>query len=146
MQKKKLVSWLTEIFKRSQQQDPRWTKSISIAICWYLEDSKRQDVQKVKNRWSKLYGYRNSFIIHKGSNRFQIVSTSHTYIRDFYEGIQAAYGDISQAYTQCETMLERDLYLKAPQEINFDPYMVLKAIKPLYGIKAESGLHWYMAY
>ena len=48
--------------------------------------------------------------------------------------------DISQAYVQSDTELCRDLYIKPPIELEIAHNMVLKVIKPLYGIP-EAGNH-----
>lgn len=53
--------------------------------------------------------------------------------------------DITQAYIQSHTDLEREVYIKAPPELNLPPDFVLQVVKPLYGIP-ESGLHWYLTY
>ena len=53
--------------------------------------------------------------------------------------------DITQAYIQSHTELEREVYIKAPPELGLAPGYVLKVVKPLYGIP-ESGLHWYLTY
>lgn len=53
--------------------------------------------------------------------------------------------DITQAYVQSNTMLERNVYIKAPPELDLPDGFVLKVVKPLYGIP-ESGLHWYLTY
>ena len=53
--------------------------------------------------------------------------------------------DISQAYVQSDTELCRDLYIKPPTELNIAHNMVLKVIKPLYGIP-EAGNHWFNTY
>lgn len=53
--------------------------------------------------------------------------------------------DITQAYTQSVTSLERDVYIRPPVELNLPKEKVLKVVKPLYGIP-ESGLHWYLTY
>ena len=42
--------------------------------------------------------------------------------------------DISQAYTQSESPLDRRVYLQAPVEMKLSDEFVLQAIKPLYGI------------
>jgi hypothetical protein len=53
--------------------------------------------------------------------------------------------DISQAYVQSDTELCRDLYIKPPIELEIAHNMVLKVIKPLYGIP-EAGNHWFNTY
>ena len=53
--------------------------------------------------------------------------------------------DITQAYIQSHTDLERDVYIRAPKELGLQPGFVLKVVRPLYGIP-ESGLHWYLTY
>ena len=58
---------------------------------------------------------------------------------------QAYVRDISQAYIQSNTTLERNVYLKPPPEMELHDNYVLLAKKPLYGIP-ESGLHWFLTY
>ena len=53
--------------------------------------------------------------------------------------------DVTQAYIQSHTHLERDVFIKAPSELDLPPGHVLRVVKPLYGIP-ESGLHWYLTY
>ena len=57
--------------------------------------------------------------------------------------------DISQAYVQSTTLLNRDFYVRPPQEINeilqLGKSTILKVIKPLYGIP-EAGNHWFHTY
>ncbi len=53
--------------------------------------------------------------------------------------------DISQAYIQSESKLERDVYVRAPPEMNLPPSKILKVLKPLCGIP-ESCLHWFVTY
>ena len=53
--------------------------------------------------------------------------------------------DITQAYIQSHTQLERDVYIRAPKEMELPPGYIIKVVKPLYGIP-ESGLHWYLTY
>jgi Reverse transcriptase (RNA-dependent DNA polymerase) len=53
--------------------------------------------------------------------------------------------DVSQAYTQAKTNLERAVYLRHPPEMGLPENNVLHCLKPLYG-KPESGLHWFMTY
>ncbi len=53
--------------------------------------------------------------------------------------------DISQAYLQSNTELERSVYLRPPTEMEVDDDCILRARKPLYVIP-ESGLHWFVTY
>ena len=53
--------------------------------------------------------------------------------------------DITQAYIQSRSQLEREVYIRAPTELGLEPCYVLHVVKPLYGIP-ESGLHWYLTY
>ena len=53
--------------------------------------------------------------------------------------------DITQAYTQSTTLLNREIYIRAPQELGIDKDSVLKVIRPLYGIP-EAGAHWFGTY
>ena len=48
--------------------------------------------------------------------------------------------DISRAYIQSASALERDVFLKAVPEMSLKPDEILKAKRPLYGTP-ESGLH-----
>jgi hypothetical protein len=57
--------------------------------------------------------------------------------------------DISQAYVQSTTFLNREFYIRAPLELaqllGTKEGAVLRVIRPLYGIP-ESGNHWYQTY
>lgn len=53
--------------------------------------------------------------------------------------------DVSQAYVQSETVLNRALYLKPPEEMQLPDDKLLLVKKSLYGI-SESGLHWFTTY
>lgn len=53
--------------------------------------------------------------------------------------------DITQAYVQSRTKIERTVHLRPPMEMGLSEGVVLKVVKPLYGIP-ESGLHWYLTY
>jgi hypothetical protein len=57
--------------------------------------------------------------------------------------------DISQAYVQSTSLLNRDFYIKPPRELatklNLEEGSVVKVLKPLYGVP-ESGNHWYKTY
>ena len=57
--------------------------------------------------------------------------------------------DISQAYVQSTTLLNRDFYVNPPRELaerlNLTDDSVLKVVKPLYGVP-EAGNHWFKTY
>lgn len=53
--------------------------------------------------------------------------------------------DVTQAYTQSGSELERMVYLEPVAEMGLDEDIFLVAVKPLYGIP-EAGLHWYITY
>lgn len=53
--------------------------------------------------------------------------------------------DITQAYVQSRSRLERPVFIKPPKEMNLPKDTVLRVVRPLYGIP-ESGLHWYLTY
>jgi hypothetical protein len=53
--------------------------------------------------------------------------------------------DITQAYVQSTTTLERDFFVRPPQELGLDRTQVLKIMKPLYGVP-EAGNHWFSTY
>jgi hypothetical protein len=57
--------------------------------------------------------------------------------------------DISQAYVQSTTLLNRDFYVNPPLELakhlNLRDDSVLKVVKPLYGVP-EAGNHWFRTY
>jgi len=52
--------------------------------------------------------------------------------------------DISQAYIQSSTLLNRDFYINPPpkltNQLNLEASSVLKVVKPLYGVP-EAGNH-----
>jgi hypothetical protein len=57
--------------------------------------------------------------------------------------------DISQAYVQSTTQLNRDFYVKPPKEVKellqLQEDTIWKVIKPLYGVP-EAGNHWFKTY
>jgi hypothetical protein len=53
--------------------------------------------------------------------------------------------DITQAYVQSETTVIRDFYVEPPVEMNLSKVVILKGMKPLYGI-SEAGNHWFSTY
>ena len=68
----------------------------------------------------------------------KIKDNTHLYLRD-----------ISQAYVQSTTNLNREFYVRPPQELEtelgIDKNSVLKVLKPLYGVP-EAGNHWFKTY
>ncbi|KHJ30062.1 hypothetical protein EV44_g3886 [Erysiphe necator] len=53
--------------------------------------------------------------------------------------------DISQAYTQSGTKLNRKFFIKAPKEISIGDENILQVLLPLYGVP-EAGTHWFARY
>jgi hypothetical protein len=53
--------------------------------------------------------------------------------------------DISQAYVQSTTTLNREFYVRPPCEMQIDDDSVLKVVRPLYGIP-EARNHWFKTY
>lgn len=53
--------------------------------------------------------------------------------------------DITQAYVQSTTALNREFFVRPPIELGLPNTTVLKVIKPLYGVP-EAGAHWYKTY
>lgn len=53
--------------------------------------------------------------------------------------------DITQAYVQSATALNREFFVRPPIELGLPNTIVLKVIKPLYGVP-EAGAHWYKTY
>lgn len=62
-------------------------------------------------------------------------------------GFKLAFRDITQAYVQSRSTLQRDIIAKLPKELvtKFAEGTVLHIVKPLYGI-AEAGVHWFETY
>jgi hypothetical protein len=60
-------------------------------------------------------------------------------------GISIYLRDISQAYTQSETLLNREIYARAPPEMKLPHSTLIRIRSPLYGIP-EAGTHWYKTY
>lgn len=52
--------------------------------------------------------------------------------------------DISMAYTQSTSELNRDFYVRAPADLNLGGGL-MKVVKPLYGVP-EAGTHWFKTY
>lgn len=53
--------------------------------------------------------------------------------------------DISQAYTQSKSSINRPIYVKPPAILNIPPKTLLRIDRPLYGIP-EAGMHWFVTY
>jgi hypothetical protein len=53
--------------------------------------------------------------------------------------------DISQAYTQSATDLQREIYIRAPVEMGLPHGTTLRVNRPLYGVP-EAGNHWFLTY
>lgn len=53
--------------------------------------------------------------------------------------------DITQAYTQSTTKLNRDFYVKPPKDVVHWQGLYLKVVRPLYGVP-EAGNHWFGTY
>lgn len=53
--------------------------------------------------------------------------------------------DISQAYTQSTSVLNRRVFIRAPAEMNLSKEYVVEVLLPLYGIP-EAGTHWFRTY
>ena len=62
-------------------------------------------------------------------------------------GYQIALRDITQAYVQSTTTLNRPILARLPDKIHdqYPPDTIIRVIKPLYGI-AEAGVHWFITY
>ena len=60
-------------------------------------------------------------------------------------GMNICLRDISQAYTQSSTHLSREVFIKPPGELSLLNNIMLKIIRPLYGL-AEAGTHWFHTY
>lgn len=61
------------------------------------------------------------------------------------KGLDIYLHDISQAYTQSHTSLTCEFYVRPPQELNLPQGVLLKILRPLYGI-LEAGTHWFRTY
>ena len=53
--------------------------------------------------------------------------------------------DITQAYIQSLTTLNRDFFIRSPPELDLQPGFILRVLKSLYGIP-EAGNHWFNIY
>jgi hypothetical protein len=65
------------------------------------------------------------------------------------ENVNLYLRDISQAYVQSTTLLNRDFYIRPPYELAccfaLKDDQILKVVKPLYGVP-EAGNHWFKTY
>jgi hypothetical protein len=63
------------------------------------------------------------------------------------KGLSIFIRDITQAYVQSTTFLNRTIYARLPKQIasNYSPDTIMLVRKPLYGIP-ESGTHWWGTY
>jgi len=53
--------------------------------------------------------------------------------------------DILQAYVQSNTYLSRDIFIRPPLELNLQLGIILRVVKPLYGVP-EAGNYWFKTY
>jgi len=53
--------------------------------------------------------------------------------------------DISQAYVQSNTHLNREIFIRPPPELGLSKNSILRVVKPLYGV-LEAGNHWFRTY
>ena len=53
--------------------------------------------------------------------------------------------DISQAYVQSKSYLNRRFYVKPPKELDLGNGNILRVLRPLYGVP-EAGTHWFRTY
>src|SRR5271167_1264851 len=53
--------------------------------------------------------------------------------------------DISQAYVQSTTHLNREIFIHLPPELGLSKDSLLQVVKPLYGVP-EAGNHWFRTY
>lgn len=53
--------------------------------------------------------------------------------------------EVIKVCVQSQTALERPVYIRPPAELNLPAEVVLKVVKPMYGIP-ESGFHRYLTY
>jgi Reverse transcriptase (RNA-dependent DNA polymerase) len=49
--------------------------------------------------------------------------------------------DISQAFLQSDSFLQRDIYARPPKELDVTVGCIVKVLRPLYGVP-ESPIHW----
>lgn len=82
--------------------------------------------------------------IQRASQRL-ILALAPSLIKDY--AFQMALRDITQAYTQSTTELQRLIVARLPKQIqhHYPEKTVMVVVKPLYGI-AESGNHWFATY
>jgi hypothetical protein len=60
-------------------------------------------------------------------------------------GVSIYLRDITQAYTQSKTTLNRQFYVRPPAELELPEGSILRVVKPLYGVP-EAGNHWFNTY
>ena len=60
-------------------------------------------------------------------------------------GLKMWIRDVTQAYIQSDSNVDRDIFIRAPKELELPPGKILKVLRPLYGLP-EAALHWWKAY
>ena len=115
----------------------RWVDAIKMVDGKEVEKS-RLVAQNVRDKGAAAIPTRSPTVSRMGQR--MLVATA-----SLYPHHSSYVRDISQAYIQSSTTLERDVYLKPPPEMNLAEDELLLALKPLYGIP-ESGMHWFMTY
>ena len=74
-----------------------------------------------------------------------LIALAPTLVKEY--GMTLALRDITQAYTQSHTPLNREFWCSIPTELKkkFPEGTILRVVLPLYGIP-ESGAHWFVTY
>ena len=60
-------------------------------------------------------------------------------------GLKIWIRDVTQAYIQSDSNVDRDIFIRAPKELELPPGKILKALRPLYSLP-EAALHWWKTY
>ena len=128
---------MNAIPKRTQIYGSRWVDTIKY-IDGKRKEKSRLVSQNFRDRGASTIATKSPTVSRLGQRiavaTAAIIPEHTSYIRD-----------ISQAYVQSESSLERSIYLYPPPEMGLGEEEVLLVKKPLYGIP-ESGLHWFLTY
>lgn len=132
----KIIS-ISEVPKDTRIFNSRFVDKIKNAGTATAFEKSRLVVQAYNNQGKEMV-LTQSPTIQQMSQRLILALTANTsydlYLRD-----------ISQAYVQSTTSLNRKFYVRPPRELGLQEDSILQIIKPLYGVP-EAGAHWFNTY
>lgn len=129
---------LSSVPKGTRIYGSRWVDTLKTLEDGSIAEKSRLVAQNYKDKGASSIATKSPTISRMGQ---RVAMATAAIFREHQSYIR----DISQAYLQSESPLERKIFLRPPKEMNLGADVVLCVLKPLYGVP-ESGLHWFVTY